>query len=142
MNLTTWRPEETLNSFFDTDRFFNVKPSLVQTETEALLPKINVTETENSFNLEAETTGMEDKDINIEIHNGVLTIKGNTANNSDKEKENYHIREFTSQSFERNFRLSDRVDTEQVSAKIENGVLKVDLPKHEQVKPLKIEIQS
>ena len=92
--------------------------------------------------MEAETPGIQDKDIGIEVHNGVLSIKGHTVNNSDKDKENYHIREFNSQSFERSFRLSDRVDTEQVSAKIENGVLKVDLPKHEEVKPLKIEIQS
>ena len=140
MNLTTWHPEETLNSFFDTDRFFNVKTSLLQAETEALLPKVNVTETENSFNLEAETPGMQDKDINIEVHNGVLTIKGHKINKSDKK--NYHIREFSSESFERSFRLSDRVDTEKVSAKIENGILNVDLPKHEQMKPLKIEVQS
>tara|TARA_B100000686_G_scaffold302827_1_gene339180 strand:- start:930 stop:1358 length:429 start_codon:yes stop_codon:yes gene_type:complete len=142
MTLVTWKPEDTLNRFFDTNRFFNAQPIQWQRETEAVFPKVNITETDNFFYLEAETPGMQDKDIRIEVHNGVLTIKGDTANNSDKEKENYHIREFTSQSFERSFRLSDRVDTEQVSAKIENGVLKVDLPKHEQVKPLKIEIQS
>ena len=142
MTLVTWKPEDTLNRFFDTNRFFNAQPIQWQRETEAVFPKVNITETDNFFYLEAETPGMQDKDIRIEVHNGVLTIKGDTANNSDKEKENYHIREVTSQSFERSFRLSDRVDTEQVSAKIENGVLKVDLPKHEQVKPLKIEIQS
>ena len=142
MTLVTWKPEDTLNRFFDTNRFFNAQPIQWQRETEAVFPKVNITETDNFFYLEAETPGMQDKDIRIEVHNGVLTIKGDTANNSDKEKENYHIREFTSQSFERSFRLSDRVDTEQVSAKIENGVLKVDLPKNEQMKPLKIEIQS
>ena len=142
MTLVTWQPEDTLNQFFDSDRFFNAQPLQLHAETEAVLPKVNVTETDNSFYLEAETPGMQDKDIGIEVHNGLLTIKGHTVNNSDKEKENYHIREFSSQSFERSFRLSDRVDTAHVSAKIENGVLKVDLPKHEQVKPLKIEIQS
>ena len=142
MTLVTWQPEDTLNRFFDTDQFSNAQPLYWQTETEAVLPKVNVTETDNSFYLEAETPGMQDKDIGIEVHNGVLTIKGYKVNNSDKEKENYHIREFSNQSFERSFRLSDRVDTEQVSAKIKNGVLKVDLPKHDQVKPLKIEIQS
>ena len=140
MSLVTWHPEKTLNSVFDTDQFFNVKPSEWQTETEAILPKVNVTETDNSFHLEAETPGMHEKEINIEIHNDVLSIKGLRVNESDKEY--YHIREFSSQSFERNFRLSDRIDTEKVSAKIKNGVLKVHLPKHEQLKPLKIEIQS
>ena len=120
----------------------NAQPLQWQTGTETVLPKVNVTETGNSFYLEAETPGMQDKDIGIEVHNGVLTIKGHTANNSEKGKESYHIREFSIQSFERSFRLSDRVNTEQVAAKIENGVLKVDLPKNEQMKPLKIEIQS
>ena len=142
MTLVTWQPKDTLNRFFDTHRFLNAQPLQWQTGTEAVLPKVNLTENDNSFYLEAETPGMQEKDIGIEVHNGVLTIKGQTANDSDKEKEDYHIREFSSQSFERSFRLSDRVDTEQVSAKIKNGVLKVDLPKHEQVKPLKIEIKS
>ena len=142
MTLVSWQPEDTLNQFFNTDQLFNPQPLKWQTETETVLPKVNVIETDNSFYLEAETPGIQDNDIEIEVHNGVLTIKGHSENNSDKEKENYYIREFTSKSFERSFRLSDRVDTQQVSAKIKNGVLKVDLPKYEQVKPLKIEIQS
>ena len=140
MSLVTWHPEESLNSFFVTDPFCNVTPSQWQKEAEALAPKVNITETESSFHLEAETPGKKYKDINIEVHNGILTVKGHKESKPDKE--NYHIREFSSPNFERSFRLSDRVDTEQVSAKIENGVLKLDLPKHEQVKPLKIEIQS
>lgn len=142
MSLVTWHPEENIDKFFDTDRFFNTNPARWRTETETVLPKVNVKEDENSFHLEAETPGMEDKDINIEVHNGVLTIKGHKESESDNKKENYHIREFSSQSFERSFKLSDRVDTGKVSAKIENGVLRIDLPKHEQVKPQKIEVKS
>lgn len=142
MSLVTWHPEENIDRFFDTDRFFNVKPNRWREERETFLPKVNVKEDENAFHLEAETPGMKDKDINIEVHNGVLTIKGHKEDESDTEKANYHIREFSSQSFERSFKLSDRVDIGKVSAKIENGVLRVNLPKHEQVKPQKIEVQS
>ncbi|HCG72795.1 MAG TPA: heat-shock protein Hsp20 [Nitrospina sp.] len=144
MSLVTFHPEQTLNPFFnfDSDRFFNIKRNRGQIDAEVNLPKVNVTEDENFFHLEAETPGMKDKDISIEVHNGVLTIKGHKENKSDTENESYHIREFSSQSFERSFKLSDRVDTEKVSAKIDNGVLKVDLPKHVQIKPKKIEVQS
>ena len=142
MSLVTWHPEEALDNFFDTDRFFNVKPNRWYTETETIVPKVNVTENENFFHLEAETPGMQDKDINIEVHNGVLTIKGHKENESDRKKENFHIREFNKQSFERSFKLSDRIDTGKVAAKIDNGVLRVDLPKHEQIKPQKIEVQN
>ena len=142
MSLVTWHAEEALDNFFDTNRFFNVKPDRFYTETETVVPRVNVTENKNFFHLEAETPGMQDKDINIEVHNGVLTIKGYKEKESDKKNENYHIREFNKQSFERSFKLSDLIDTGKVAAKIENGVLRVDLPKHEQVKPRKIEVQS
>ena len=144
MSLVTFHPEQTLDPFFnfDSDRFFNIKRNRGQIDEEVNLPKVNVTEDENFFHLEAEIPGMKDNDISIEVHNGVLTIKGHKENKSDTEKESYHIREFSSQSFERSFKLSDRVDTEKVSAKIDNGVLKIDLPKHVQIKPKKIEVQS
>jgi HSP20 family protein len=144
MSLVTFHPEQALDPFFnfDSDQFFNTKQNRWRTDAEAVSPKVNVTEYENVFHLEAETPGMKDKDISIEVHNGVLTIKGHKENKSETENENYHIREFSSQSFERSFKLSDRVDTEKVSAKIDDGVLKVDLPKHEQIKPKKIEVQS
>ena len=144
MSLLTFHPEQTLDPFFnfDRDRFFKIKRNRGQIDEEVNLPKVNVTEDENFFHLEAETPGMKDRDISIEVHNGVLTIKGHQENDSKTEKVNYHIREFSSQSFERSFKLSDRVDTDKVSAKIDNGVLKVDLPKHEQIKPKKIEVQS
>ena len=144
MSLVTFYPKQTLDPFFnfDSDRFFNIKRNRGQIDEEVNLPKVNVTEDENFFHLEAEIPGMKDNDISIEVHNGVLTIKGHKENKSDTEKESYHIREFSSQSFERSFKLSDRVDTEKVSAKIDNGVLKVDLPKHVQIKPKKIEVQS
>ena len=142
MSLVTWHPEEALDNFFDTDRLFNVKPNRWYTETETVVPRVNITENENFFHLEAETPGMQDKDINIEVHNGVLTIKGYKEKEPDEKNENYHIREFNKQSFERSFKLSDLIDTGKVAAKIENGVLRVDLPKHEQVKPRKIEVQS
>lgn len=144
MSLVTFHPEQTLGPLFnfDSDRFFNIKRNRGQIDAEVNLPKVNVTEDENFFHLEAETPGMKDKDISIEVHNGVLTIKGHKENKSDTENESYHIREFSIQSFERSFKLSDRVDTEKVSAKIDNGVLKVDLPKHVQIKPKKIEVQS
>ena len=142
MSLVSWHPQEALDNFFDTDRFFNVKPNRLYTEAETVVPRVNVTENENFFHLEAETPGMQDKDINIEVHNGVLTIKGYKEKESDKKNDNYHIREFNKQSFERSFKLSDLIDTGKVAAKIENGVLRVDLPKHEQIKPQKIEVQS
>jgi len=140
MSLVTWHRTSPKETFFNTDPFFLRTENTWRTGGETYLPKVNVIENEDAFHLEAETPGMKDKDISIEVHNSVLTIKGHKEDNCETEKENYHIREFITQSFERNFKLSDRVNIEKVSAKIENGVLKVDLPIHEQVKPQKIDV--
>ena len=142
MSLVTWHPVNSVDTFFNTNPFLVTNGNEWQTDGETRIPKVNVFENDNAFHLEAETPGMKDKDINIEVHNGILTIRGNKENISETEKENYHIREFSNQGFERNFKLSDQVNTEKVSAKIENGVLKVDLPIHEQVKPQKIEVTA
>ena len=142
MSLVTWHPVNSLDNFFYTDPFFVTNENQWQTDGETPSPKVNVVENANAFHLEAETPGMKDKDISIEVHNGTLTIKGFKEDNCETEKENYHIWEFRARSFERSFKLNDRVDTEKVSAKIENGVLKVDLPIHEQVKPQKIEVMA
>jgi len=99
MSLVTWHPEEALDTIFNTDRFFNVKPNRWRAEADTILPKVNVTENEDSFQLEAETPGMKDKDISVEVHNGVLTIKGHKEEESDTKKDSYHIREFSNQSF-------------------------------------------
>ena len=142
MSLATWHTDNSFENFFDTEPFFVTKNNKWFANGESLLPKVNVIENDNSFHLEAETPGMMEKDINVEVHNGVLTIKGHKNNHGSTKNENYHIREFSNPGFQRNFKLSDRVNTEKVSAKIENGILKVDLPIHEQVKPQKIQVTA
>jgi len=140
MSLVTWHALNPVDTFFDTDPFLVSDKKQWETIGKTCFPKVNVIENEHAFHLEAEIPGLKDKDISIEVHNGILTIKGSKQDKHESRKENYHIREFNTQSFERNFTLSNRVDTEQVSAKIEYGVLKVDMPIHEQVKPKKIDV--
>jgi HSP20 family protein len=139
MNLVTFNPEQALDSFFDTDRFFGFTRANLDHPT--VLPKINIIEKGDAFYLEAETPGMTEKDVSIEFHSGVLTLKGNREQDSTVEKNNYSIREFNAQSFERSFRLSDQIDPDTVSAKMDRGILKVTLPKKEQAKPKKIEVK-
>ena len=138
MNLVTLNPEQTLDSFFDTDRFFGFPRANL--DHPIALPKVNVVEKDEAFYLEAEIPGMTDKDISVEFNAGVLILKGLLEQDSTSEKTVYNIREFTRQSFERSFRISDQVDSETVSARMDQGILKVTLPKKEQVKPKKIKI--
>ena len=139
MNLVTFNPEQALDSFFDTDRFFGFPR--VHGEQPTVLPKVNVIEKDDAFHLEAETPGMTQKDVSIEFHNSVLTLKGHREQNSQSDKDDYRIREFSKQSFARSFRLSEQIDSDKVVANMDQGILRVTLPKKEQAKPKKIEIK-
>ena len=139
MNLVTFNPEQALDSFFDTDQVFGFpRANLGQP---IALPKVNVVEKDEAFYLEAETPGMTDKDISVEFNAGVLILKGHREQDSTTEKIDYNIQEFTRQNFERSFRISNLVDSETVSAKMDQGILKVTLPKKEHAKFKKIKIK-
>ena len=69
MNLVTFNPEQALDRFFDTDQFFGFPRT--HGEQPTVLPKVNVIEKEEAFHLEAETPGMTQKDVSMEIHNDI-----------------------------------------------------------------------
>ena len=138
MNLVTFNPEQTLDSFFDTDRFFGFQRANL--DHPIALPRVNVVEKDEAFYLEAETPGMTDKDISVEFNDVVLILKGHREQASTTEETDYNIQEFRRQSFERSFRISNKVNSETVSARIDQGILKVTLPKKEQAKPKKIKV--
>ena len=139
MNLVTFNPEKELDSFFDTDSYFGFPR--IHAEHSSVLPKVNVVEKEEAFYLYAETPGLTQNDVSVEFQDVILTLTGNQKQNSHSDSSNYRIREFSQQSFVRSFRLSDQIDSEKVMARMDQGILKVTLPKKEQVKPKKIEIK-
>ena len=128
-----------LDSVFDSDRFFGFPKA--QAKHPSALPRVNVIEKDDAFYLEAETPGMTQNDVSIELHNGILTIKGHREKSSENDDNDYRIREFSEQRFARSFRLSDQIDSDKVIASMDRGVLKVSLAKKEQEKPKNIEIK-
>lgn len=98
-----------------------------------LLPKVDVAETENGLELTAELPGFEEKDVNLDIHDGVLTIKAEHVEERKEEdkKKKYHLVERRQGSFLRRFALPFEADADQASASLENGLLKVSVPRLE-----------
>lgn len=96
---------------------------------EAITPSIDVRETDKELVVEAELPGMDEKDVNVTLHDGVLAIKGEKKAEREEKKDNYHLMERSYGSFERSFRVGDNVDPDQVKATFEKGVLKVTMPK-------------
>jgi HSP20 family protein len=139
MNLVTFNPEQPLDRFFDTDQFFRFP--IIHGEQPTMLPKVNVIEKDEEFYMEAEIPGMTQKDVLIEFNDGVLTLKGNREQSSHSDKNDYRIHEFNKQNFARSFKLNDQIDSENVVARMDQGILKVTLPKKEKAKPKKIEIK-
>jgi HSP20 family protein len=113
--------------------------------TSTTVPAVNIRETEDNFEVEMASPGMNKKDFNIRLDGNTLTISSAKENNQEETKENYSRREFSYQSFQRTFVLpKDVVDEERISAQYENGLLKLWIPKKEEAKqkgPRLIEIQ-
>jgi HSP20 family protein len=103
-------------------------------------PSVDVHEDEQSFFIEAELPGMRKEDIQLEIENNVLSIRGERRLEKKEEKDNYHFVERSYGSFFRSFTLPKNVNTEAIGAEYKDGMLKLTLPKREEVKPRKLDI--
>jgi len=105
-------------------------------------PALDVSETENQLIVKAEVPGMDQKDIDISLSDGLLTITGEKKHEKEDKDENYHCVERHYGKFSRTMRVPFDVEADKVDAIYKDGVLKVTLPKSEMAKPKKIEIKN
>lgn len=132
-----------VNSFFED--FFNQFPSRIMDDVSSMnnSAPVNIRETENAYHIEVIAPGMEKGDFKVNIDNNVLTISAEKKTETNKETERMVRREFSYKSFARTFTLDDTIQSDNILAKYENGVLHIELPKKEEVKiqPKEINIQ-
>jgi HSP20 family protein len=112
------------------------------TSTRPWAPPVDILENENELVLKADLPEVELKDIDIQVENNTLTLKGERKFERKDESGGYHRIERNYGSFMRCFSLPDTVNTEGVKAEYKNGVLVVTLPKKEVAKPKTIKIQA
>jgi len=107
-------------------------------------PAINVIETDSEYDMEMAVPGLTKEDLNVQVDENCLNIsmEKKTETEHKNEKKNYLRREFSTQQFFRSFELPENVEKEKITAKVENGVLKIALPKvvHVEKKPQPKEI--
>ena len=105
--------------------------------TDTTLPAVNVKENENEFLIDVAAPGLKKEDFKVNYDNGRLTISSEKKNEFEEKKdEKVTRREFSYQSFQRSFTVSENVvDAEKISANYEDGILHISLPKREEVKP-------
>jgi HSP20 family protein len=94
-----------------------------------LMPNLDVAETEKAFQITAELPGMDEKDIEVTVSDGVLKLEGEKKEEREEKKKSYYLSERHYGSVQRAIALPEGVDADKISAKFEKGVLTVDLPK-------------
>jgi HSP20 family protein len=109
-------------------------------EGTAWSPAVDIVETENDIVLRADLPGIDPKEVDIQVENGTLTLKGERKFESDVKEDDYRRIERVYGSFVRSFALPPTVDTEKVAAEYRNGVLELKLPKRPEAKPKQIKV--
>jgi HSP20 family protein len=118
-------------------------PAMPDIGRSAMSFKVNVAETDGAVEVTAEIPGVESKDIDVQLRDGVLTIKGEKKIEKDEKDKDFHVVERSYGMFERSFTVPADVDATKVGASFDKGVLKVTLPKlpAAQAKAQKIEVK-
>ena len=118
--------------------FFNEFPtSVAKSLREDVLhyPPVNIIDQANSYVLEISAPGFDKTDFAVKLENNLLSISAAKKEKAEETTEKMIRREFSSKAFSRTFTVDDKIDGENISAKYENGILKLELAKKEIVKP-------
>ncbi len=107
-------------------------------------PAVDITETDKAYEITAELPGLDEKNVEVKLANGGLTIKGEKQEEKEEKEKDYYLRERHFGSFERYFRVPEGVDTSKVEATFNKGVLTVTLPKSQEAQKAekKIEVKA
>lgn len=125
-----------------TNSFFCQQPTHFMPTTRTWTPPTDIYETENDIHIKMELAGVQEKDIEVRLSRGYLIVRGKREDQSNVQKENYHLMEIQYGSFERVFVLPEIFSPEDVSAHFENGFLTIILKKRPtQHQEIRIEIQ-
>jgi len=146
MALIRWTPGRDLmgiqgevNRLFDD--FFGVPRKADEHERLHWTPRVNIEEVKDRFEIIAELPGLKKDDVKIEVKDRVLTFTGEKKVENEDKGRNVFLFERAYGRFCRTFTLPDNVDTDKIAAEFRDGLLKIDIPKTEEVKPKEIEVK-
>ena len=129
-------PFQLARDLFAWDPFFGGRP------VSAFVPAFEVKETNEAFIVKADIPGVQESDVDIAVHNNVLTISGTRKAEERQEGDSFALYERQYGSFSRSFALPDTADGERVEAKLDAGVLALTIYKKAEAKPRKIALRK
>ena len=124
------------------DDFTRGFPTFSTGSNAKLLPSVDVNETDKQIEITAELPGLEEKDVQINVADNLLTIRGEKKAEKEEKDKNYRLVERSYGSFERTLELPDGVDPDAIKASIAKGVLTVTVPKPAPAQSKKIEVKA
>ena len=133
---TSRDPFQLARDLFAWDPFFGGR------QVSAYVPAFEVKETSEAFIVKADVPGVQESDLDIAVHNNVLTISGTRHAEERKEGDSFALYERQYGSFSRSFALPDTADGERVEAKLDAGVLTLSIWKKAEAKPRKIALKK
>ncbi|MBI1171383.1 Hsp20 family protein [bacterium] len=93
------------------------------------VPPVDLVERDDGYELQVELPGLTEKQVEVKLSDGVMTIKGEKSAERVEDQADFHLRERSYGAFQRSFRVPSGVEGDKIQASFENGVLKVSLPK-------------
>lgn len=145
MAITRWDPfrdvlalQNRMNSIFQE---YNRNQNDGDQVTAAFVPPVDIYEDEHKIVLKLEVPGMKENDLDIQLENNVLTVRGERKFEKEEKEENFHRVERRYGTFYRSFTIPNTVNAESVKASYEAGVLRVELEKRAEAKPKQIKVQ-
>ena len=144
MAITRWDPfrevatlQNRMNSLFQD---FSRQSDGDTLTSSAFVPAADVYEDEHKIVLKIEAPGLKESDLDVRVENNVLTVRGERKFEKEEKEENFHRIERRYGSFARSFILPNTVDTENVKAQYDSGVLRIELQRRVEAKPKQIKI--
>jgi len=118
-----------LSDFFETDKW--ISPEKIFRGFHASLPAANVSETDKEYRIELVIPGFKKEEVKVNVQNEVLEVSAETRTEKEEKNRKFTRKEFSYGSFNRSFQLPKAADLEKISAKYDNGLLKLEIPKKE-----------
>ena len=138
----SWDPMEFMQDIMRWDPFRELSRGLTGGGEAGFVPSFEVKETADSFIVKADLPGVSESELDISLHNSILTVTGSRQAEERREGESYALYERQFGSFSRSFSLPEMADGERIDAKLENGVLTLTIGKKAEAKPKKIAVKK